>query len=539
MSTLSYARGPEAPIVEKTIGEVIRDSAMRFPDRDALISRHQNIRMSWREFDREVDRTARGLAGLGLAPEDRVGIWSGNCIEWVLLQMACARAGFVSVNVNPAYGSHDLGFVLKKSRMRALAFWERDSRADFSAILEEARTGQALTLEHTILLGTESWTRMLENGRELPSHRILPNDPVNIQYTSGTTGTPKGVLLTHRNLVNNAWLTSAWLGITEQDRCCNPCPLYHCAGSVVLGLSAFIRGAAMILPSARFDAGAVLESIDAERATFLGGVPTMYIAELEHPEFSRFNLRSLRGAWMGGAPCPMEVLRRVKDQMRCERIVVLYGQTESSPIITMSRPDESFDQCGGNVGSAMPNTEVRIASPATGETVPIGETGELCTRGYLVMAGYDDEPEATSRAIDPDGWLHTGDLAVLDEGGHFQITGRAKDMIIRGGENIYPREVEEFLFLHPKIAEVAVLGLPDRRLGEVVLAWVRLAAGESATEEEIREFCKGRIAHFKIPQHIRFVEAFPSTVSGKIQKFRIRELEMEARGVEARAGQPA
>ncbi|HXB70435.1 MAG TPA: AMP-binding protein [Candidatus Acidoferrales bacterium] len=542
MTPLSYRRGPDAPILEKTIGQVIGEVAARFPDRDALISCHQHVHMSWREFDREIDRTARGLAGLGLAPGDRVGIWSGNCIEWVLLQMACARAGFILVNVNPAFRSHDLGFVLKKSRLRALAFWERDARADYGAILkeavlEEAGTGQDLALEHTIVLGTPSWTRMLQNGSPLPGHQVLPGDPANIQYTSGTTGTPKGVLLTHRNLVNNAWLTGAWFGITEQDRHCNPCPLYHCAGSVVVGLAALLRGAALILPSAQFDAGAVLESIQAEQATLLAGVPAMYIAELEHPQFARFSLRSLRAAWMGGAPCPLEVLRRVKEQMGCDRVVVMYGQTESSPLITMSHPDEDFEKCAcnvaGNVGCAMPNTEVKIASLSTGQTVPIGDAGELCTRGYLVMAGYDDEPESTSRAIDAEGWLHTGDVAVLDEGGHFRITGRAKEMIIRGGENIYPSEVEQFLFTHPKIAEVAVLGLPDRRLGEVVLAWVRLRAGESATEAEIREFCKGRIAHFKIPQHIRFVESFPATVSGKIQKFRIREF--ESREFESRA----
>ena len=524
MSALSYACGPEVRLLDSTIGVLLARVASRFPDRDALISRHQNIRLNWREFDREVDRTARGLAGLGLQPQDRVGIWSSNCAEWVLLQMACARAGFVLVNVNPAYRSHDLGFVLKKSRMRALALWESDARANYKSILEEA----GVAIEHTIWLGTESWTRMLENGADLPNHKVLSSEPANIQYTSGTTGTPKGVLLTHHNLVNNAWLSGEWLGVTEQDRICNPCPLYHCAGSVVAGLSALLRGAALILPSAQFDARAVLESIDAERATILGGVPTMYLAQLEHPEFSRFDLRSLRAAWMGGAPCPVELLRRVRDQMHA-RVAVLYGQTESSPVITMSSPEDSFEQCVGNVGCAAPNTEVKIVSPLNGDTVPAGETGEICTRGYLVMAGYDDEPEATLRAIDREGWLHTGDLGVFDPDGHFQITGRAKEMIIRGGENIYPREVEEFLYTHPKIAEVAVLGLPDHRLGEVVLAWIRLAASATATEEEIREFCNGRIAHFKIPRYIRFVDTFPTTISGKIQKFRIREIELENR----------
>jgi fatty-acyl-CoA synthase len=527
---VSYVRGPDASIVEKTIGEMLTEMAGRFADREALISRHQNIRLSWREFDQEIDRTARGLAGLGLAPRDRVGIWSSNCAEWVVLQMACARAGLVLVNVNPAYRSHDLGFVLKKSRMRALVLWERDARADYREILAQARSGQELALEHTIWLGTGSWTRMLENGKELPNHTVLPNDVANIQYTSGTTGKPKGVLLTHRNLVNNAWLTGAWLGMTEHDRACNPCPLYHCAGSIVLGLTALVRGAALILPSATFDARAVLEAIDAERATVIGGVPTMYIAKLEHPEFSHFDLRSLRIAWMAGAPCPLEVLRTVKDRMHCERVVVIYGQTEASPVITMSPPEDSFDQCAGNVGCAMPNTEVQITSASTGEPAAIGEQGELCTRGYLVMDRYDDELEGTKRAIDAEGWLHTGDLAVLGEDGRFQITGRAKDLIIRGGENIYPREIEEFLYAHPKIADVAVVGLPDRRLGEIVLAWIRLVANESATEQEIRDFCTGRIAHFKIPEHIRFVDAFPTTLSGKVQKFRIREIELESRG---------
>jgi len=530
MNESSYARGPDAPLLETTIGAAVADAAARFPDRPALISRHQNIRMTWHEFDREINRTARGLRGLGLKPQDRVGIWSGNCVEWVLMQLACARAGLVLVNVNPAYRAHDLGFVLKKSKMKALALWERDARSNFVEILEEARRGQELSLEHTILLGTDFWAQMLGGGTDLPSERIHPGDVANIQYTSGTTGTPKGVMLTHHNLVNNAWLTGEWMGITERDRICNPCPLYHCAGSVVAGLTALIRGAAVILPSSGFDPGAVLEAIDAEKATVLAGVPTMFIAELEHPEFSRFDMSSLRTAWMGGAPCPLEVLRKVKEQMHCDRVVVMYGQTESSPLITMSKPGDAFEQCAGNVGAAMPNTEVRIASPLTGEDVPRGESGELCTRGYLVMAGYDQEPEATCRAIDAEGWLHTGDLAFLDAAGYFQITGRAKDMIIRGGENIYPREIEEFLFTNPKIAEVAVVGLPDRRLGEIVLAWIRLAAGETASEDEIRDFCKSRIAHFKIPHRIRFVDQFPTTVSGKIQKFRIREIEMESRG---------
>ncbi len=538
MTRLSYVRGPDAPLLEEAIGDALSQIAVAFPDRDALISRHQNIRLSWQTFDREIDRVARGLAGLGLKAQDRVGIWSPNCAEWVLVQMACARAGFVLVNVNPAYRSHDLGFVLKKSRMRVLVLWERDARADYKSILNEARIGQDLALEHTIWLGTNSWTQMLEHGSDLPASPVLATDPINIQYTSGTTGTPKGVLLTHRNLINNAWLSGAWMSLTQDDRVCNPCPLYHCAGSIVTGLSALLRGASLILPSAQFDACAVLEALDAERATVIAGVPTMYLAQLEHPEFSRFDLSSLRAAWMGGAPCPIDLLQDVRHRMHCERVLVVYGQTESSPVITMSPPEDSFEDCADNIGCAMPNTEVKIATLVTGETLPLGERGELCTRGYLVMQGYDDEPESTRRTIDSEGWLHTGDLASLREDGHFQITGRAKDMIIRGGENIYPRELEDFLCTHPKVAEVAVVGIPDRRLGESVLAWIRVMSGASCTEDEIREYCHGRIAHFKVPERIRFVESFPTTISGKIQKFRIRELEIDGES-EKYAGQSA
>jgi fatty-acyl-CoA synthase len=536
MNALSYARGPDLPVLEMTIGQVISETAARFAEREALVVCHQNVRLTWREFDQQIERTARGLAGLGLRRQDRVGIWSSNCLEWVLLQMACARAGFVLVNLNPAYRSHDLGLVLQKSRMRVLVLRDKDARADYKAILEEARAGRSLPLEHTIWLGTESWTRMLENGRPLPADPILPHHAANIQYTSGTTGIPKGVVLTHRNLVNNAWLGGHGLGVTEQDRVCNPCPLYHCAGSVVAGLSTLVRGAALILPSAQFDAGALLRSIETERGTAVGGVPTMFTAALEHPELSRLNLQSLRLVWMGGAPCPVPLLQRVKDNMGRPQVIVLYGQTESSPLITMTDPQEDFEKFAATVGQAMPNTEVKIVSPATGETLRTGEAGELCSRGYMVMAGYDEEPEATSRAIDADGWLHTGDIAVMTPDQHFQITGRAKEMIIRGGENIYPREVEEFLLTHPRIAEVSVVGLPDERLGEIVAAWIRLTSPESASEAEIREFCRGRIAHFKVPQHVRFVESFPSTASGKVQKFRIQQMEIEARGIDQQAG---
>jgi fatty-acyl-CoA synthase len=446
------------------------------------------------------------------------------------LQFGCAKAGVILVNVNPAYRSVDLGYVLRKSGVRALFLHERDARANYGSILEEARSGQETALEHVIFFGQDSWDRMLAGGvRTTPP--CSPDEVANIQYTSGTTGSPKGVLLTHRNLVNNAWSLGEWVKLKPGDRLCMPLPLYHCAGCVCSSLSTLLRGGTLIVPSAQFDARAVLEAIQSERSTLIGAVPTMLVAMLEHPDFDSFDLSSLRLLWTGGSPTPIELMRRVLERMRLPRAFVLYGQTEASPVITMAHPEDSVDQCVGTIGQAALNTEVKIVSPATGLIVRAGEQGELCTRGCHVMKGYDEEPDATARAIDADRWLHTGDLAVMDSDQHFHITGRAKDMIIRGGENLFPAEIEAFLMTHPKIAEICVVGLPDGKLGEAVLAWIRLRAGESASEDEIRQFCSGKIAHFKIPQYIRFVDMFPMTVSGKIQRFRIREQEIEERGL--------
>ncbi|MBI3664793.1 MAG: AMP-binding protein [Acidobacteria bacterium] len=532
---LSYARGPEAPILEKTIAQALEDSAARFPDREALVARHQEARLTYRELAARVEETARGLAGLGLKPGDRAGVWATSCVEWVLLQLACSRAGVVLVNVNPAYRSHELAFVLRKSGMRALFLNEKDARANYRQILEESRAGGGEALEHVVHLGTEAWDGMLANGTNITWEPPAPEDVTNIQYTSGTTGSPKGVLLTHRNLVNNAWVMANALHLSGEDRICVPVPLYHCFGCVIGTLVAVVSGVTMILPAGQFDPLATLEAVHQERATVLYGVPTMFIAELEHPEFARFDLASLRTGIMAGAPCPIEVMKRVVDQMHCREMTIAYGQTETSPGITMSHVDDSLELRVSTVGCPLANTEVKIVSLSTGETVPVRQQGELCTRGYHVMKGYDQEPEATRRAIDEEGWLHTGDLATMQPNGYFRITGRAKEMIIRGGENIYPREVEEFLYTNPKIADVYVVGLPDIKLGETVLAWVRLKAGETATEEEIREFCRGKIAHFKIPQYIRFVDSFPMTVTGKVQKFRIRQEEIRARGLEQAA----
>jgi fatty-acyl-CoA synthase len=532
---LSHTCGPEAPLLEKTIPQVLAETVARFPDRDAVIVRHQNVRMTWRELASAVEKTARGLCGLGLQPGDRVGVWSANCIEWILLQYASARAGVVLVNVNPAYRTHELRYVLACSKIRALFLWERDARADYLQILRDSRNGGELPLDHVILLGQEPWNRMLARGVDIPPHSASPEDVANIQYTSGTTGAPKGVLLTHRNLLNNGALIALCLGADEHDRICIPVPLYHCFGCVIGTMAAVTSGAAMIVPSAQFDARATLEAVHAERATAIYGVPTMFIAELDHPEFASFDLTSLRKGVMAGSPCPIEIMKRVVSDMHCEGMTIAYGQTESSPVITMSRVDDNIELRVSTVGRAMPNTEVKIVSTQTGETVPLGEQGELCTRGYLVMKGYDNDPEAAREAIDGEGWLHTGDLAVMQPNGCFRMTGRSKDTIIRGGENIYPREIEEFLYTHPKVADVTVVGLPDARLGETVCAWVRLKNGSAATAEELREFCRGKIAYFKIPQHIRFVDAFPMTVSGKIQKFRIRETEIRDRGLEQAA----
>ncbi len=531
---LSQARGPDTPLLTDTIAEAFAKTVARAPDNVAVIVRHQGVRLSFRQLAMEVERTARGLAGLGLGCRDRVGLWSTNCIEWVLLHLACARLGAVLVNVNPAYRAHELSYILRKSAMRALFLWEKDARSDYRAIFEEARAGQPLALEHAVYFGSRGWTEMLDNGADLRAISIYPEDVTNIQYTSGTTGSPKGVLLTHRNLLNNAHIVSLGAGIGAGDILCAPVPLYHCFGCVCATLLCMSRGAALLLPAPTFDPLATMQAIHDERATAVYGVPTMFIAQLQHPEFGRFEFSSLRVGVMGGAPCPIEIMKRVATQMHCPGMNIVYGQTESSPVITMSDSGDDLEHRVSTVGRACPNTEVKIVAP-DGDTVPVGEQGELCTRGYLVMKGYDREPEATAQAIDNDGWLHTGDLATMRPDGYFRITGRAKDMIVRGGENVYPREVEDFLYSHPKIADVQIVGVPDATLGEAVAAWIRLRDGESASEDDIREFCRGRIAHFKIPLYVRFVEQFPMTVTGKIQKFRMKEIEIRERGLERAA----
>ena len=544
----SEAVGPDQPLIDKTIPEVFAETAAKFSDRDALISRHQQIRHTYGELREEVARTAAGLWGLGLRPRDRIGVWASNCAEWVYLQMAAPRIGAVLVNVNPAYRSHDLAYILERSGMKALFLHEQDARVNYLDILADARDGSDSELRNAVVLsrgtdaaapsgdGVMSWAEMIAGGEEPPPYHDDPDEVVNIQYTSGTTGKPKGVQLSHRNLVNNAYLMGAGLRWSEEDRLCLAVPMYHCFGCVMGSLQSIVYGATLVMPSAQFDPGEVLRSIEEESCTTIYGVPTMFVAELGHAEFPDRDMSSLRTGIMAGAPCPVELMKRVVDEMHCSEMTIAYGQTESSPVITQSSTDDSLEVRVATVGRAMPNTQVKIVDTETGETLPVGHQGELCTRGYLVMKGYDKDPDATGKVIDFDGWLHTGDLATMGEDGNIRITGRAKEMIIRGGENIYPREIEEFLHTHPKVNDVYVVGLPDERFGERVLAWIRLESGEQADEAEIRDFCRAKIAHFKIPEHIRFVDEFPMTVTGKVQKFLIREKEIELQGLEKAAG---
>ena len=525
----SYVRGPDCVLIEKTIDQVFRGTVARDPGHEALLSRHQDLRLSYGELSEEVSRTAAGLWGLGIRPGDRVGMWAYSCAEWVYLQLATARIGAVLVNVNPNYRADDLRYILDRSRMKAIFLHEKDNRVDYRDVLDQARDGAELPLAHAVLLETSAWDEMIAAGEPPAPPEPDPNDVVNIQYTSGTTGNPKGVMLTHRNLLNNAYLVGSSMHWSAADRLCLAVPMYHCFGCVMGSLACMVFGATLVMPSAVFNPAAVIETIDRERCTTIYGVPTMFIAELEHPKFPEHEMSSLRTGIMAGAPCPVELMKRIVSEMHCAEMTIAYGQTEASPVITQSSTTDSLAERVSTVGRVLPETEVKIIDRETGETVEAGAQGELCTRGYLVMKGYDEDPEGTSRAIDAEGWLHTGDLATMREDGYFRITGRLKEMIIRGGENIYPREIEEFLHQHPKVADVYVIGLPDERLGEKVLAWVRVLPGETATEEEIRNYCRGRIAHFKIPEYIRFVDEFPMTVTGKVQKFIIREREIEMR----------
>jgi fatty-acyl-CoA synthase len=547
-SHVSGARSP--PLLEYTIGHALDLAAQAWPDSDALVSAHQGVRLSWSELRARVDEFAAGLLALGLRKGDRVGIWAPNCVEWTIVQFATARVGLIQVNINPAYKSSELKYTLNKVGVAALICATRVKGTQCASIVEEvapelfngrstARGSGVPTLRHVILIGTEPRVGWLpfEQVRAIagPADRadviaiadtLDRYDAINIQFTSGTTGLPKGATLSHRNVLNNAYSVGLGMGLCPGDRLCIPVPLYHCFGMVMGNLACLVHGAAMVYPSETFDPLAVLRTVAAERCTALHGVPTMFIAELEQPAFDEFDLSSLRTGIMAGAPCPIEVMRKVVDRMHMSEIGIAYGMTETSPVSFQSTVDDPLERRVTSIGKVQSHLEVKVIG-AGGETVSRNTSGELCTKGYSVMLGYWDDVEKTREVLDAEGWMHTGDLAMIDDEGYGHIIGRLKDMVIRGGENIYPREVEEFLYSHPKVEAVEVVGVPDLKYGEELCAWIKLRAGDTATYEEIAAYCKGRVAHYKVPKYIRFVHAFPTTVTGKVQKHAIRRAMIE------------
>ena len=542
MPALAYDRGETAtPLLGETIGRNLEEVVSRFPDRDALVSIHQGIHQTYRAFNESVDRLALGLLRLGLEVGDRVGIWSPNCAEWVWLQYATAKAGVILVNINPAYRTHEVRYVLAQSGCRVLVSAQQYLSSDYRAMVSEVRDDLG-DLERVIFLDTPEWDALMESGGEgvedILAERMAGlhhDDPINIQYTSGTTGFPKGATLSHSNILNNAFFIGEACAYTEEDRVCIPVPLYHCFGMVLGTLACTTHGSAIILPGLGFNPEEVLAAVEGERCTSLYGVPTMFIAELAHPDLKSFDLSSLRTGIMAGSPCPVEVMKQVISDMNMTDVTIAYGMTETSPVSTQTNTTDTIDRRVSTVGRVHPHVEIKIIDPGTGDTVERGKDGELCTRGYSVMLGYWNDRERTADSIDSQGWMHSGDLATMDAEGYVNIVGRIKDMIIRGGENIYPREIEEYLYGHPAIEDVQVIGVPDVKYGEQVMAWVRLREGAAATEEEIKDFCRGRIAHFKVPYYVKFVEDFPMTVTGKVRKVEMREVSVAELGLETAA----
>ncbi|MFE7099845.1 AMP-binding protein [Streptomyces erythrochromogenes] len=527
----SYASGVcEVPLLGDTIGENLDRTVRRFPDRDALVDVAAGRRWTYAELAADVDALALGLLELGIVKGDRVGIWAPNRAEWTLVQYATARIGAVLVTVNPAYRSHELEYVLRQSGIRLLAAADRFKTSDYAAMIEEVHP-RCPDLEFVALLGGPLWNSLLERGRRgdpadlaRAQAALSPDDAVNIQYTSGTTGFPKGATLSHHNILNNGFFVGELCHYTEQDRVCIPVPFYHCFGMVMGNLACTSHGAAMVIPAPAFDPVATLAAVEAERCTSLYGVPTMFIAELAEPGFDAYDLSSLRTGIMAGSPCPVEVMREVIERMGMAEVSICYGMTETSPVSTQTRADDSVERRVSTVGRVGPHLEVKVVDPQTGRTVPRGEPGELCTRGYSVMLGYWEEPERTAEAVDAARWMHTGDLAVMDADGYLSITGRIKDMVIRGGENLYPREIEEFLHTHPDVLDVQVIGVPDAKYGEELMAWVRMREGaEPLTADAVRAYCAGRLAHFKVPRYVHVVEEFPMTVTGKVRKVEMRQ----------------
>lgn len=557
-SALSEAATPWLDTL--TIAEVLRQTAKRFHNRDAVVFCGINLRWSWSEFDAEVDRVARALLAIGLRRGDRFGVWATNVPEWVLLQFATARIGVILVTINPSYRPNELAYALRQAGIRGLALIDSFKGTDyFSSVREllpeltiqppgKLANTQFPDLKWLIAIrgefpdGVISWETFLEGAEAVSSERlvnaereVLWTDAINIQFTSGTTGTPKGATLSHHNVLLNAWYAGMCQKLTQEDRICIPVPLYHCFGCVLGSLCSVVHGAAMIFPSESFHAGATLQAIETERCTAVYGVPTMFIAMLEHAHYGDRRLDALRTGIMAGSPCPIELMKRVTGDMGASQLTIGYGQTEASPLITQTRADDSMELRVGTIGRPLPGIEARIVDPATGCELADGQPGELCCRGHNVMLGYYKLPEKTAEAIDAEGWLHTGDLALREPNGYYRITGRLRDLIIRGGENISPREVEEVLYQHPSVQDVQIIGVPDRRFGEVVMAWIQLRGTATATEDELTSFCKERMAYFKVPHFWKFVEAFPVTVTGKIQKFKMRDISIKELGLQEAA----
>ena len=543
VSELAYVHGvSELPLLGETIGAVWDRAVVAHAEVECLVSRQQGTRWTYAEAHEQVERCARALIASGVEKGDRVGIWSPNNAEWVVLQLATAKVGAILVNINPSYRSHELEYALRQSGTSLLVMAPGFKDVDYRAVIAAVDSPQLRERVHL----DEEWPAFLELGDSASPEAVSErestlhfDEPINIQYTSGTTGFPKGATLSHHNILNNGFFIGKILGYTERDRVCLPVPFYHCFGMVIGNLASVTHGSTIVIPSEAFDPLAVLEAVQEEGCTSLYGVPTMFIAELNHPDFGRFDLTSLRTGVMAGSPCPIEVMKQVKSQMHMDEVTICYGMTETSPVSTQTRRDAPLQKQVTTVGTIHPHVEIKIIDPASGQTLRRGETGELLTRGYCVMLGYWDEPESTREAIDEARWMHSGDLAVIDDEGYIGIVGRSKDLIIRGGENIYPREVEEFLYTHPSVSDVQVIGVPDPRYGEEVCAWVIVREGETVTEDELREFCRANIARFKVPRSIRFVDEFPMTVTGKIQKFKMREAEVAERGLDdAASGNP-
>ncbi len=557
----SYTSGTsDKPLLGMTIGDQFDLTATTYPDNPALIARQQNIRLTYRALQAQINQCAKGLLQLGFQKGQRIGIWSPNRAEWTIAQFATSKIGVILVNINPSYRLHELEYVLKQSGCSAIIISPAFKTSNYTEMiqtlapeLQHSEPGQlkaeklpelttVIRMTSEKIPGMFTWDELLAKGDAISDEQLTTrqreqefDDPINIQYTSGTTGFPKGATLSHHNILNNGYFVAGLQNVTHEDKICIPVPLYHCFGMVMGNLGCITHGATMVYPSEGFEPLATMQAVQEEKCTSLYGVPTMFIAELDHPEFSKFDFSSLRTGVMAGSPCPVEVMKKVQTLMNMHDVEICYGMTETSPVSTQTRIGSPLDKQVSTAGQIHPHLEIKIVDPATGQIVPLGAAGELCTRGYSVMLGYWNNAEATTAAIDVARWMHTGDLATMDDEGYVNIVGRIKDLIIRGGENVYPREVEEFLYTHPKISDVQVIGVPDEKYGEAIMAWVMLKSGEQVTEEELREYCKGNIAHFKVPRYFKFVTSFPMTVTGKIQKYQMREQSTQELGLQKAA----